>query len=390
MKKGLLFVFDIFPSIGGVESVSNNIIDYLSEYFSIYTLSACSLPGVPTSSYISEMFKFNSILDIEGSVTQLDNIIKEKKIEFIINQGIYPEITNIILHANRTNGAKVYSFLHGMPKYEEKQYWQIPQIANTSRLKLLKRKFLSKLNLYSNYKLYTKKYTDTYRKACQEGSKVILLCNEYIPIFIRKYQLQKYQEKITSIENPLSASFSIEKDIKWSDKKNKILFVGRLSKEKRVDIILDIWKCIETITDWELTIVGNGETYSDLKNMVQKLQLSRVSFTGQVNHMEDYYKEAKMILLTSNFEGFPMCLIEAQRFGVVPIVFNISKGVSSIIKHGGGIIINNHNKKVMSKKILELIHDKNTLQHLSKEATIKSNRYTLNIIGAQWLQLLSQ
>ena len=38
MSNNILFIFNIFPGVGGLETVSNNIIDYIGKDFTIYTL----------------------------------------------------------------------------------------------------------------------------------------------------------------------------------------------------------------------------------------------------------------------------------------------------------------------------------------------------------------
>lgn len=390
MNRNLLFIFNSFPGIGGLESVANNIIDYLGKDYSIYALSLYSQTNTPISPNIIEVFQFSSITNQRENVLLLDDIIERKKINYIINQGIYPEITAIIFNSTFKNKVKIISVLHGMPKYEEKQYWQLPNVASTSKGKLLKRKILSSLGLYKKSQNYINQFASSYRKACQEGDKVILLCSEYITPFLSKYRLEKYREKIISISNPISFEFSLQEKVDWNIKKNQVIFVGRLSKEKRVDIILNIWAKIEKQTNWELIIVGDGDTRSELEEIVQEKQIQKVTFAGQVSNPQLYYKEAKIILLTSSFEGLPMCLLEAQRFGVVPLSFDISEGVHSIIANGGGFLIKQEDKKAMLKKLIELMNDESTLQLFSKKVRIKSNEYTLSEIGKQWIELLNE
>lgn len=390
MGNNILFVFNTYPGIGGLESVSNNIIDYLGKYYSIYTLSVNTQDNAPFSRSIAEMFKFSSTNNQDENVNLFNNIVKEKKIGFVINQGIYPQITDIIFNIYRDSNVKVFSVLHGMPGYEEIQYWQLPNITKANKWKQKKRRFMSHLGLNKKYTNYKKLFINSYRKACINGEKIILLCDDYIAPFIDKYKLNEYQSKVISIENPLSAAFSKQNNIDWTQKKNQIIFMGRLSKEKRINIILDLWNRIEGFADWELVIIGDGEARNELEQIVIEKNIQRVNFKGQVNQPQQYYKDAKIILLTSSFEGFPMCLIEAQRFGVIPLAFNISKGVHSILSHNGGIIIRNNDSKAMLKKLTHIMSNEDLQKSLSKTAIIKSNQYTLEKIGEQWLNLLKQ
>lgn len=389
MGKSILFIFNIFPGIGGLEAVSNNIIDYIGKDFPIYTLSFSITEDAPVSSCIAGIFQFQSD-DLSQNAEQFNKIVEEKKITHIINQGIYPHTTNIIFNSNRKKEVKIISALHGMPQYERIQYWQLPHIANASEWKKKKRKFLSYIKLNKQYNRYIKSYLNSYRDACIKGDKVVVLCQEYISPFVNGYHLQKYKDKVIAIENPLSVFFSEQEKTEWLKKKNQILFIGRLSEEKRVDIILDVWKRIPNDANWELVIIGDGNMREELQQMVANQQIRKVTFTGQVNHPEEYYESAKIILLTSRFEGFPMCLIEALRFGVTPLVFNISEGVRSILSGSGGSIIENNNSATMSLKLAELMNNEHLLHSLSEKARAKSELYTLEEIGTQWHKLIEK
>lgn len=390
MGNNILFVFNTYPGIGGLESVSNNIIEYLGKYYSIYTLSVNTQANVSVPSSITEMFKFSSINDQDENINLFNRIIKEKGISYVINQGIYPQITDIIFNIYRDPNVKVFSVLHGMPGYEKIQYWQLPNIIKANKWKQKKRRFMSHLGLNRKYTKYTNLFFNSYRKACINGEKIILLCNDYIVPFIERYKLNEYQDKVIAIENPLSATFSKQDDIDWSQKKNQIIFMGRLSKEKRINIILDIWHRIKGFANWELLIIGGGEARNELEQIVRERKIQRVSFKGQVSQPQQYYRKAKVILLTSSFEGFPMCLIEAQRFGVIPLAFNISKGVHSILSHNGGIIVRNNDSKAMLTELVKIMGDEHLQGSLSKTARRKSDQYTLEEIGKQWLNLLKQ
>lgn len=57
----------------------------------------------------------------------------------------------------------------------------------------------------------------------------------------------------------------------------------------------------------------------------KKMNLQRLVFAGYISNMEPYYQNASIICLTSNFEGWPLCLTEALSYGVIPISFNCSE-----------------------------------------------------------------
>lgn len=385
MHKNILFIFDSYPNCGGIESVSNNIIGYLEHKHSIYTLSLETKEDVYAHKAIKRMYKFEQLSRTKQSVELLNEIIDRHKIDCIINQGTFPHISKVLFDDNRIRGPKVFSFLHGMPKYEQQECRR--KMNQASYTKKIKHKIFSSLGIYRKYKRYVDRFADAYKKVFSQGDKIVLLCKEYIEPFISAYDLKGDVEKVIAIENPLSSLFSAHENPEWSSKKNQVLFVGRLSAEKRVDIVLDLWSRVQSETDWELVIVGDGEKMEMLREMVRLRGIERVKFTGQLESPIEQYAESKIILLTSLYEGFPMCLSEAKRFGVVPIAFQTSDGVKSVVADGG-VLVPQDDVDCMAEQLTKLINDDVELSRLSLIARQNSEKYIIDNIGRQWDALI--
>ena len=98
--------------------------------------------------------------------------------------------------------------------------------------------------------------------------------------------------------------------------------------------ILQTWALLEQrYPDWRLTIVGDGPDRVNLENQVFESQLENVSFEGFQNP-RGYYERASILLLTSEFEGFPLVLPECMSFGVVPAVYGSYSAVYDIVEDG--------------------------------------------------------
>ena len=91
--------------------------------------------------------------------------------------------------------------------------------------------------------------------------------------------------------------------------------------------------------------------------------------------IRNIYEKAKILLMTSNYEGTPMVIPEAMAYGTVPIVMNSFAGVNDIIKNGfNGILTKPFSIKDMSNTIQLLINNSNKLEEISNNAisTIKN------------------
>ena len=108
---------------------------------------------------------------------------------------------------------------------------------------------------------------------------------------------------------------------------NKILFVGRLNKEK------NLFNLIEAIsqTNFTLDIYGQGELKSELMQFSGDKKAD-VNFMGVVSNKKlvDIYNNYKYYILSSYFEGMPKTLLEAMACGCVCIGTDV-KGINEVM-----------------------------------------------------------
>jgi glycosyltransferase involved in cell wall biosynthesis len=91
-----------------------------------------------------------------------------------------------------------------------------------------------------------------------------------------------------------------------------LLVVSRLESEKQVDYAIYALQAVRKAgVDAGLIIVGEGSLRNDLKELVEKLELSEyVDFVGRVDPLP-YYAQADIVLVPSQYEGYGMVIIEA-------------------------------------------------------------------------------
>ena len=267
----ILFVFNQFPGLGGVETVSDNLISYLGDYFKIFTVSLYSDSSMPLNDKVEKAFLLPE--DDSRKAEFYNSLVKDLEISCVINQGIYPVLHPVVFNSDRERSVKVISVLHGMPGYEKLMFWQKKSIRRSPRwLNMLRRQWCAK-GKYPRYYKFIRPFAESYRTAAIEGDMVVLLTSGYERQFIREYGLEQYASKICSIENPLPSGFSMYGEPDWSEKKDMILFVGRLSIEKRVWIVLDMWRKVGKKVGWTLFVVGDGYgNCSHLNSLGQFLQ----------------------------------------------------------------------------------------------------------------------
>ena len=219
----------------------------------------------------------------------------------------------------------------------------------------------------------------------QNVDALTVLCDAY------KKQLATYFEddkRIHVITNPEYPRLNPN-----LDKKKQIIYSGRLLySHKRVDRLLTIWKKIyEKIPDWELVIVGDGPERNNLERLAKKWDLERIYFIGYTPHVDNYYKDASILCLTSTFEGWPLCLTEAQANGVIPISFNCCAGIEAILGPNkvNGILVPDGDINAFAKELIELINNPQLMEEIRKNVLKKVLTYSPELVGEKWLNLFN-
>lgn len=110
--------------------------------------------------------------------------------------------------------------------------------------------------------------------------------------------------------------------------------VSRLSKEKRVDLAIEIFaNFLQVSPRAKLHICGEGNQLNYLQKKVKKLGVQdEVEFLGKIRDIQSHYSNFDLLLHTSEFEGFGLVYIEAMCFGL-PIVYLSESGFSVSLKN---------------------------------------------------------
>lgn len=164
-----------------------------------------------------------------------------------------------------------------------------------------------------------------------------------------------------------------------------MLVVSRLSEqEKRISLVLKAWEKFRKKKNWELIIVGDGPNKIDYENYVKKKDLKNVIFTGRMDP-KPFYREAKIFLMTSSYEGWGLTILEAMQFGVVPVVMNSCSVFHDMIVNGyNGLLLENNDLDVYINNLEELVLSNEKLQMLSINALKTASCFNSDKLLSKW------
>jgi glycosyltransferase involved in cell wall biosynthesis len=137
-----------------------------------------------------------------------------------------------------------------------------------------------------------------------------------------------------------------------------VVLVARLVAIKRVDRFLRIANRLAVETDARFVVVGDGELHAELKSSDEALALGdRLVWAGLEVDMPAVMAAADVVALTSDNEGTPVSLIEAQAAGR-PVVSTGVGGVASVVLNGqSGYVVTRRDEAAFADRVKTLLDD---------------------------------
>lgn len=171
----------------------------------------------------------------------------------------------------------------------------------------------------------------------------------------------------------------------------EILFVGRLSKDKGVEPIIQAVLGIEAAEDGRklrLLIVGDGEEYHNLIQYEGEL----VHFAGAVPPMEvkEYMERADVLVMNSAFEGVPMTILEAVSYAL-PVVSTNVGGIGEALHFGQDSEETDGTPEGIRAAVRRIgecyeVYSRNAYENSKAYDYRKVNRKVYQVLGEYWTQ----
>ena len=390
MKLNILFLLKNLE-VGGVEVVTTVLANKFSDEGCNVTIWAFS------EGKTSIADKLNARVHLMygyGLNAGRDNVISLRKtlvdehIQVVINQWGLPYVPALTLkRASKGLGIKVVAVYHNDPSSNGKT--KDVEIALGHCCNLLKKALLRlELSIFKQVTAASMRYV--YR-----NSDLYLVLSESFIKNFKDFTGIRENQKLGVQTNPVTVNFDNYK-YEASSKEKEIIYVGRIDEQqKRTSRIVETWALIEDkFPGWRLTIVGDGPDRGNIERKTKKLNLRRVSFEGFQSPLK-YYKRASLLMLTSEYEGFPLVLAECMSFGVVPVVYHSYAAVTDIIEDNvDGLIIpyfsGNFPASVMAARMGALMENPSGLSKMAKAAMRKSQRFGIDEIYKGWMSIFSK
>lgn len=172
----------------------------------------------------------------------------------------------------------------------------------------------------------------------------------------------------------------------------RVVAVGRLDFQKGFDRLVEAWRLLKTkgFEDWNLDIFGQGEWKEMLQTRIDEHALSSSLRLNQpTKTIEDEYSKSAFLVMTSNYEGLPMVMVEAMAAGLPVVSFDFKCGPKDLIDGSNGIIVPNGDIEAFTSAMARLMEDEELRASMSEQARKVVGSYSEESVMRRWTELLN-
>ena len=154
-----------------------------------------------------------------------------------------------------------------------------------------------------------------------------------------------------------------------------VIYLGRLTDPKNPERLIHVCnRIVRLYPTVKIAIVGDGDLGEQTRSLCNELGLDHnVTFLGFVSNPSKILKDARVMIMTSRWEGTPMCALESLALGT-PIVSTPVDGLRDIVFDGENGYLSDDDD-VIAKKIVEIIENDSLYSSLSSCARDKALNY---------------
>ena len=142
-----------------------------------------------------------------------------------------------------------------------------------------------------------------------------------------------------------------------------------------------------------MRIYGDGEQKDNLQALIDELSLSDCAYLmGTSKTVLADIADAKMFVMTSDYEGMPNALAEALALGIPSISTNcLGGGAAALIQHGvNGLLVPIGNQEALVNAMIQLVNDDITACRLGEEGKKLKQALSVEAISQQWLDYIAK
>lgn len=172
-----------------------------------------------------------------------------------------------------------------------------------------------------------------------------------------------------------------------------ICSVGRLTQQKRFDLLIDAFKRIaDRFPDYNLVIFGEGELRQELEAQRDRLGLKeRIYLPGTNPEAVKLVNRTGVFVLSSDMEGMPNALMEAMAMGVPCVSTRCDMGPEELIENGeNGLLVDVGSSEQLAAAMFKYITDTDFAEKISANGRKMLKTHSVDAISEKWLEFIEK
>lgn len=200
------------------------------------------------------------------------------------------------------------------------------------------------------------------------------------------------QKKAKILLNPLSKEYVGVEAMAYEKRREEIVTVGRMDPVKNHALLVDAFALVAAQNpNVHLTIYGDGSCRKQIEEKREEYGLvDRISLPGDTRDILSHIRDAKLFVLSSDFEGMPNAVMEAMACGIPVISTDCpSGGARALVKEGEtGLLVPVGKPDAMAEAILRLLNDRTLYDKIAENCHAFSKTLYPERVNGQWLEYI--
>lgn len=184
-----------------------------------------------------------------------------------------------------------------------------------------------------------------------------------------------YREKMTVVGNPIDSDriqrLAREIPPELGDGTCDLIFVGRLVEQKNPQQFIRLVSALKTkMPDIKAWMLGSGELDHDCEALIEELGLERnVELKGFCSNPYPYISRARLLCMTSRWEGFGLVLLEANILGI-PVLSTRTAGAEEVLGENAAELCGGEGE--MGEKANDILRNANIHEMYAEKARMRA------------------
>ncbi|MCH5228168.1 MAG: glycosyltransferase [Muribaculaceae bacterium] len=208
--------------------------------------------------------------------------------------------------------------------------------------------------------------------------------------FIKELYPRYLRKKIKVIYNPIILSKELIGSALNVNKENKIVAIGRLHPQKNYNLLIEGFSLFNKINpNYKVEIYGDGVLKDKIQNQIDSKNLhNKIIIKKPTKNVHSEILDAKLFLMTSDYEGMSNALIEAMCLGL-PVVSTKVSGATDLIKNKKNGILIDSNPNDLYEAMKYIITNETVQTEFGKEGAKLYHQLEVKKISKEWIDYIN-